>query len=89
MVLWSVDSKDYERPGVRRIVERVVAAARPGAIVLMHDGGGNRAQTIAAIPKIVKRLRAKHYRFVTVPQLLRDDPPPAGRSAPRLPIDER
>ena len=89
MVLWSVDSKDYERPGVQRIVDRVVAEARPGAIVLMHDGGGDRAQTIAAIPKIVKRLRAKHYRFVTVPRLLRDDPPPAGRSAPRLAIDER
>ncbi len=89
MVLWSVDSKDYERPGVRRIVDGVVAAARPGAIVLMHDGGGDRSQTVAAIAQIVKRLRAKHYRFVTVPQLLRDDPPPAGRVAPRLPIDER
>jgi peptidoglycan/xylan/chitin deacetylase (PgdA/CDA1 family) len=89
MVLWSVDSKDYERPGVQRIVDGVVAAARPGAIVLMHDGGGDRTQTIAAIPKIVRRLRAKHYRLVTVPQLLRDDPPPAGRVAPRLPIDER
>jgi peptidoglycan/xylan/chitin deacetylase (PgdA/CDA1 family) len=89
MVLWSVDSKDYERPGVRQIVDGVVAAARPGAIVLMHDGGGDRTQTVAAIPKIVKRLRAKHYRFVTVPQLLHDDPPPAGRVAPRLPIDER
>ena len=89
MVLWSVDSKDYERPGVRQIVDRVVAAARPGAIVLMHDGGGDRSQTVAAIPRIVKRLRAKRYRFVTVPQLLRDDPPPAGRIAPRLPIDER
>jgi peptidoglycan/xylan/chitin deacetylase (PgdA/CDA1 family) len=89
MVLWSVDSRDYARPGVRQIVDRVVGAARPGAIVLMHDGGGDRSQTIAAIPKIVKRLRAKHYRFVTVPQLLRDDPPPAGRIAPRVPIDER
>jgi peptidoglycan/xylan/chitin deacetylase (PgdA/CDA1 family) len=89
MVLWSVDSKDYERPGVQAIVDGVVAAARPGAIVLMHDGGGDRTQTIAAIPKIVRRLRAKHYRFVTVPQLLRDDPPPAGRVAPQVRIDER
>jgi peptidoglycan-N-acetylglucosamine deacetylase len=89
MVLWSVDSKDYERPGAQKIVDAVVAAARPGAIVLMHDGGGDRTQTIAAIPKIVKRLRAKHYRFVTVPQLMRDDPPPAGRRAPQVRIDER
>lgn len=89
MVLWSADSRDYARPGVRRIVDNVVAAARPGAIVLMHDGGGDRSQTVAAIPKIVRRLRAKHYRLVTVPRLLRDDPPPAGRPAPSLPIAER
>jgi peptidoglycan/xylan/chitin deacetylase (PgdA/CDA1 family) len=49
----------------------------------MHDGGGDRTQTVAAIPKIVKRLRAKHYHFVTVPELLRDDPPPAGRQLPQ------
>jgi peptidoglycan/xylan/chitin deacetylase (PgdA/CDA1 family) len=89
MVFWSVDSRDYERPGVKRIIDGVVAAARPGAIVLMHDGGGDRSQTIAAIPRIVKRLRAKHYRFVTVPQLLRDDPPPAGRRAPKVYVNER
>ena len=83
MVLWSVDSKDYERPGAEQIADGVVAAARPGSIVLMHDGGGDRTQTVAAIPKIVKRLRAKHYRFVTVPELLRDDPPPAGRQLPQ------
>lgn len=83
MVLWTVDSNDYERPGVEQIADRVVAATRPGAIILMHDGGGDRTQTVAAIPKIVKRLRAKHYRFVTVPELLRDDPPPVGRKLPQ------
>ena len=45
---------DYERPGVERIADGVVGAARPGAIILMHDGGGDRTQTIAAIPKIVR-----------------------------------
>jgi peptidoglycan/xylan/chitin deacetylase (PgdA/CDA1 family) len=88
-VLWSIDSKDYERPGAEQIADRVVAAARPGAIVLMHDGGGDRTQTIAAIPKIVRGLRAKHYRLVTVPQLLRDDPPPVAPQPPQVPIDER
>jgi peptidoglycan/xylan/chitin deacetylase (PgdA/CDA1 family) len=89
MVLWSIDSRDYARPGAEQIADRVVAAARPGAIVLMHDGGGDRTQTIAAIPQIVRRLRAKHYRFVTVPRLLRDDPPSAASRPPQLPIDER
>lgn len=84
MVLWSIDSQDYRRPGMKAIVQRVVSAARPGAIVLLHDGGGDRSQTVAAIPKIIGRLRARHYHFVTVPELLRDDPPPAGRRLPRL-----
>ncbi len=88
MVLWSVDSRDYERPGVEQIVEHVVSAARPGSIVLLHDGGGDRSQTIAAIPRIVTLLRAKHYRLVTVPELLRNDPPPAGRRPPELAISE-
>ncbi len=76
MVLWTVDSRDYERPGVNAIVKRVVDGVRPGAIVLMHDGGGNRSQTAASIPKVVQRLRAKHYTLVTVPRLLLDNPPP-------------
>lgn len=75
-VLWDVDSKDYERPGTKVIVKNVVDAVHPGSIVLMHDAGGDRAQTIAALPAIIKRLRAKHYRFVTVPRLLHDSPPP-------------
>jgi peptidoglycan/xylan/chitin deacetylase (PgdA/CDA1 family) len=84
MVLWTVDSQDYRRPGVRQIVQRVVSGAKPGAIMLLHDGGGDRSQTVAAIPKIVKRLRAKHYHLVTLPRLLADDPPPDGRRPPKL-----
>jgi peptidoglycan-N-acetylglucosamine deacetylase len=84
MVLWTVDSQDYHRPGVQQIVARVVGGARPGAIMLLHDGGGDRSQTVDAIPKIVKRLRAKHYHLVTLPRLLAEDPPPRGRRPPQL-----
>jgi peptidoglycan/xylan/chitin deacetylase (PgdA/CDA1 family) len=84
MVLWTVDSQDYERPGVDAIVRRVVGDAHPGAIVLMHDAGGDRTQTVAAIPKIVKSLRAKHYTLVTVPRLLLDNPPPTAQ--PTIPV---
>ena len=76
MVLWSVDSNDYERPGVDAIVNRVLTDAKPGAIVLMHDAGGDRTQTIEALPRIVLGLRQRHYTLVSVPQLLRDAPPP-------------
>jgi peptidoglycan/xylan/chitin deacetylase (PgdA/CDA1 family) len=82
MVLWSVDTNDYTQPGVGVIVERALAGAHPGAIILMHDGGGNREETIAALPAIIRGLRARHLNIVTVPQLLLDEPPPAGQPLP-------
>jgi peptidoglycan-N-acetylglucosamine deacetylase len=82
MVLWSVDTGDYLQPGVPEIVRRVLAGARPGAVLLMHDGGGDRSQTIAALPLIIRGLRARGFRLVTVPQLLLDDPPPHGQPLP-------
>jgi len=76
MVLWTVDTSDYTRPGVKQIVHTAVSGARPGAIILMHDGGGPRPETVAAVPTIVRDLRRRHYAFVTVPRLMLDDPPP-------------
>lgn len=75
MVLWSVDTRDFSQPGVDRIVRRAVEGARPGAIVLMHDGGGNRSETLAALPRMIALLRERGYRLVTVPRLVLDDPP--------------
>jgi peptidoglycan-N-acetylglucosamine deacetylase len=82
MVLWSADTDDYLQPGVEVIVQRALEGAHPGAIILMHDAGGTRTQTIAALPTIISKLRAERYRLVTVPQLLKDDPPPAGQPLP-------
>ena len=81
MVLWSVDTDDYLQPGVSVIVQRALAGARPGAIILMHDAGGTRTQTIAALPTIIRGLRARGFHLVTVPQLLKDDAPPPGLAA--------
>ncbi len=69
-ILWEVDPSDYTLPGVSVIEQRVLAQVRPGAIVLSHDGGGQRAQTLAAYPDIIKTLRSRGYRFVTVLELL-------------------
>jgi peptidoglycan/xylan/chitin deacetylase (PgdA/CDA1 family) len=77
-VLWSVDTADWARPGERRILQRALAAVRPGAIVLLHDGGGDRDQTVAAVPLLVRALRARGYRLVTVTRLLALAPPPPG-----------
>jgi peptidoglycan-N-acetylglucosamine deacetylase len=76
MVLWTVDTNDYLRPGVNSIVERAVDGAKPGAIILLHDAGGDRSQTVAALPKIIAALRKRHYQLVTVPRLLLDNPAP-------------
>lgn len=84
MVMWSVDPRDWLRPGVRTIVERVLQGARPGTIVELHDGGGNRSETVAALPAIITALRRRHYEFVTVPELLAADPPPRGQALPHL-----
>lgn len=81
-VLWSVDSVDYTRPGADAIVRTVVDNIHPGAIVLLHDGGGERSQTLEAVPRIVKELRSQGYRFVTVPRLLLDDPPTSAQRPP-------
>lgn len=77
MVLWTIDTSDYRQPGVDSIVNTVLSGARPGAIVLMHDAGGPRSQTIAAVPIMISALRSRGYRLVTVPRLLLDNPPPA------------
>jgi peptidoglycan/xylan/chitin deacetylase (PgdA/CDA1 family) len=83
MVLWTVDTKDFSRPGTPRIVYTALSGARGGAIILMHDGGGPRDQTVASLPRIIRKLRQRGFHLVTVPQLVRDDPPPRGQGPPR------
>jgi peptidoglycan/xylan/chitin deacetylase (PgdA/CDA1 family) len=84
MVLWSVDPGDWRRPGTAAIVANVLANARPGAIVIMHDGGGDRSQTVAALPAIINGLRRRHYELVTVPRMIVLDPPPRHQRLPHI-----
>ncbi|MBM3664103.1 MAG: polysaccharide deacetylase family protein [Actinobacteria bacterium] len=56
--LWSVDTRDWSRPGVGAIV-RSALSARPDSVVLFHDGGGDRSQTVAALPAIIEGFRAR------------------------------
>ncbi len=83
MVLWSVDTSDYARPGVARIIYTALSGARPGAIILMHDGGGDRSQTAAALPRIIAGLRKRGYRLVTISRLVADDPPSPHQPRPQ------
>jgi peptidoglycan-N-acetylglucosamine deacetylase len=61
---WSVDPDDWRRPGAAAIVARVLAQVRPGSIILLHDGGGDRSQTVAALQQLLPALTARGYRFV-------------------------
>jgi peptidoglycan/xylan/chitin deacetylase (PgdA/CDA1 family) len=69
-IIWDVDPRDWALPGVGAIESTVLSQVKPGSIVLSHDGGGPRGQTLAAYPNIIRALRKRGYRFVTVPQLL-------------------
>jgi peptidoglycan/xylan/chitin deacetylase (PgdA/CDA1 family) len=72
-IRWSVDSSDYlPHTTVAGLVRRVAPGLKPGAIVLLHD---LRPTTVRALPALLHLIRAKHLRAVTVPELLRDDPP--------------
>lgn len=82
MVLWSTDTDDYTLPGVQAIEQSALSGAHPGAIILMHDAGGDRSETIAALPTIIAGLRKKGLHPVTIPRLMLDDPPPPGQPLP-------
>ncbi len=68
LMLWDIDPQDWKRPGAATIARRVVSQARPGAVSLMHDGGGNRAQSVSALERILRALSKKGYRFATLPE---------------------
>jgi peptidoglycan/xylan/chitin deacetylase (PgdA/CDA1 family) len=67
VVLWSVDPADWA-PGstARQIAARVLSAVHPGSIVILHDGGGDRAATLAALPLIVHGIRHRRLHLVTL-----------------------
>jgi peptidoglycan/xylan/chitin deacetylase (PgdA/CDA1 family) len=69
-IQWDIDPRDWALPGVAEIDDNVLANARPGGIVEEHDGGGNRSETLAALPQEIQTLRRRGYQFVTVTQLL-------------------
>ena len=63
IVLWSIDPQDWRRPPAEQIASHVLANVRPGAIILMHDGGGERSQTVAALETVLDGLTGRGYAF--------------------------
>jgi peptidoglycan/xylan/chitin deacetylase (PgdA/CDA1 family) len=67
---WDVDPQDWSLPGTEAIYSEIVNDAEAGSIVLMHDGGGPRGETLAALPRIIDTLRTRGFGFATVSELL-------------------
>lgn len=72
VVTWDVDANDWitPQPSADMIASRILNAAGNGAIFLLHEGGGNRANTVAALPAIITGLQARGLTLVTIPQML-------------------
>ena len=66
---WDIDTQDWRQPGPAAI-EEALAKAEPGDIVLMHDGGGDRSQTIEALRNAIPRMKEEGWSFVTIDELL-------------------
>jgi peptidoglycan-N-acetylglucosamine deacetylase len=67
-VLWTIDTMDWSRPGTVKIIQAAAGrSVRGGSIVLLHDGGGDRSQTVAALPKIISTLQERGYVIRSLP----------------------
>lgn len=65
--LWTVDTSDWMRPSTKAIVSSVMRGLRPGAIVLMHDGGGDRSHTVAAVRTLIPAIQAAGFELRALP----------------------
>lgn len=65
-----IDPSDWEEPGVKTIINRVLQELPSGNVILLHDAGGNREQTVKALPTIIETLEKKGYKFVAIHDLL-------------------
>jgi peptidoglycan-N-acetylglucosamine deacetylase len=65
-VLWDVDPRDWSRPGSTAIAGRVLSQVYNGRVVLMHDGGGDRSQTVTALDRILRTLTARGFSFRSI-----------------------
>lgn len=70
---WNIDTNDWQKPGASTIAKRIKSAG-PGNIILMHDGGGDRSQTVAALKEALPALKEQGYTFVTVQELIEKYP---------------
>ncbi len=84
-IMWDVDTRDWRKPGVQRVINRAVGKARPGSIILLHD---IHATTLEAVEGIVTGLQARGFKLVTVSELIAMGNQAAGSGAPEAATSE-
>lgn len=67
---WHQDTKDWSKPGIDTITSHVILNARPGDIILLHDSGGDRSQTVKALENILKFFNKNGYKCITISEML-------------------
>lgn len=77
---WNIDTEDWRRPGAEVIAARI-KSVQPGGIILMHDGGGDRSQTVAGLREGLAYLKSQGYKFVTISELIESYPYQEGQQA--------
>ena len=65
--MWTIDPQDWREPGADAIVDDVVARVTAGDVVLLHDGGGDRSQTVRALDRLLDRLDRAGFDFTALP----------------------
>lgn len=89
VAMWSVDPKDWQRPGSSVVAQRILNRVRDGSVVVLHDGGGNRAGTVKAMSTVVPALVERGYELVTMSELTGLVAPPLEERGMLLTIGDR
>jgi peptidoglycan/xylan/chitin deacetylase (PgdA/CDA1 family)/sulfur carrier protein ThiS len=76
LVLWDGDTNDWKKPPPATITYSALSGIRPGGTILMHDGGGDRSNTVAALPGVIAGIKKRGYSCVTLDQLFGAGPLP-------------
>jgi cellulose synthase/poly-beta-1,6-N-acetylglucosamine synthase-like glycosyltransferase/peptidoglycan/xylan/chitin deacetylase (PgdA/CDA1 family) len=86
IALTNYDSEDWQRPGVAQIIRNATPTGHRGGVILLHDGGGDRSETVAALQRLVPRLDRRGFRFVPLSRLAGV---PRGEAQPSVSLPER
>lgn len=85
---WHQDTEDWKNPGVNKIVNTVLKGTNEGDVILFHDGGGNRTQTVKALEKILPELQKQGYQFVTINDLIKIKMQANEKKSPETTVNE-